>query len=179
MLGAAAAQALSHPRFISSIDPLLQRPQPSSFVKDSNLTVSEALHNNRWIRDIRGGLSTLTLAQYLQVWDMAHETQLSPNSTDRLLWKLTEDRQFSVRSAYRMFFMANVRFACNKPIWKSKAPPRCKFFMWLVVHQRCLTADNLQRHGWPSNTTCPLCLTEPECCTHLFVHCRYTQHLWR
>lgn len=78
-----------------------------------------------------------------------------------------------------MFFMANVRFACNKPIWKSKAPPRCKFFMWLVGHQRCLTADNLQRRGWPSNTTCPLCLAESENCTHLFVHCRFTQHLWR
>ncbi|XBI41835.1 hypothetical protein VPH35_126241 [Triticum aestivum] len=77
-----------------------------------------------------------------------------------------------------MFFMAGIRFPCYKPIWKSKAPPRCRFFMWLVVHRRCLTADNLLRRGWPSNSTCPLCLAEPEDCTHLFVHCRYTQHLW-
>lgn len=121
----------------------------------------------------------MALAQYLQVWDMAHDTQLSPTTLDKLQWKLTDDQRFSVRSAYGLFFMANVRFACNKPIWKSKAPSRCKFFMWLVVHQRCLTADNLIRRGWPSNDCCPLCMTEQECCTHLFVHCRYTQHLWR
>jgi hypothetical protein len=29
---------------------------------------------------------------------------------------------FSVSSAYNLFFMANTRFACAKPIWKSRRP---------------------------------------------------------
>jgi hypothetical protein len=94
------------------------------------------------------------MAQYLMIWDIMHTTNLSPEMHDQPLWRLTEDRQFSASSAYKMFFMASVNFACAKPIWKSKAPPRCKFFMWLVVHRRCLTADNLQRRNWPSHTCC-------------------------
>ena len=82
------------------------------------------------------------------------------------------------KPAYQLFFMGNTNFACYKPIWKSKAPPRCKFFMWLAVHRRCLTADNLERRNWPANGVCPLCLSEPETCTHLFVHCNFTKQVW-
>jgi hypothetical protein len=78
-----------------------------------------------------------------------------------------------------MFFAANIRFPCAGAIWKSKAPARCKFFMWLVVHQRCLTADNLQRQGWPNNINCQLCLAAPETCAHLFTHCRFTMRVWQ
>ena len=112
---------------------------------DSKVSVKEVLHNHRWIRDIRGGLSTQALAQYLVVWDIAQATTLSDETEDQLMWRLTEHHQFTVSSAYRMFFMTGTPFACNKPIWKSKAPPRCKFFMWLVILRKCLTADNLQR----------------------------------
>lgn len=83
------------------------------------------------------------MAQYLWVWDLVQATTLSAETTDHLVWKLMEHQQFTVSSAYKMFFMAGVKFACNKPIWKSKAPPHCMFFMWLVVHRRCLTSDNL------------------------------------
>lgn len=91
---------------------------------------------------------------------------------------LQEDGIFSVKSAYQLFFLANTKFACAKPIWKSKAPMKCKFFMWLAVHRRCLTADNLARRGWPHNTICSLCLIANEDCTHLFVHCRFIQQVW-
>ena len=110
------------------------------------------------------------LAQYLSVWDLTSDTSLMPGVRDQARWKLTKGQEFSVGSAYKMLFMLNIRFACNKPIWRSKASPRCKFFMWLVVHGKCLTANNLERRGWPANTSCSLCLSAPEDCTHLFVH---------
>ena len=154
-------------------------PALYSFVRDKGRPVREALHNRCWIRDITGGISLVAIAQYLQVWDLVQETTLAPDSHDRLVWKLTSDGQFSVMSAYKRFFMGNTRFACSRPIWKSKAPPRCKFFMWVAGHRKCLTADNLERRGWPSNGICPLCVQEPENCSHLFVNCRFTQQLWR
>jgi hypothetical protein len=39
-----------------------------------------------------------------------------------VVWHRTVDGAFSVKSAYEMFFIARTRFACAKPIWKSKAP---------------------------------------------------------
>ena len=125
-------------RSIASLAPAL-----FSFVKDSKLSVRDALHNRRWLKDIQGGLTVQAVVQYLWVWDMARATVLDSEAQDRLEWRMTEHRQFTVSSAYKMFFMAGIRFACYKPLWKSKAPPRCKFFMWLVIHRKCLTAENL------------------------------------
>jgi hypothetical protein len=149
-----------------------------SFVKKSNITVAAALQNNRWVRDIAGGLSSPALAQYLQLWDLLEGTTLTAGQQDEVVWRLSHDGAFSVNSAYKLFFIANTQFACAESIWKSKAPMRCRFFMWLVVHKRCLTADNLARRGWPHNTSCPLCFVANEECTHLFVHCRFTKKVW-
>jgi hypothetical protein len=118
------------------------------------------------------------LAQYLQLWDIVAGTVLTEGRQDEAVWRCTKDGNFSVSSAYRLFFIANKEFACAKPIWKSKAPMRCKFFMWLAVHKRCLTADNLARRGWPHNPVCSLCQSVGENCTHLFVHCRFTRQVW-
>ena len=153
-------------------------PALLSFVKNKNRSVSEALQDRAWISDISGGLSLMAMGQYLRVWDLIQDTSLTRGTRDRPIWKLTHDLQFSVKSAYQMFFLGNTRFACYKPIWKSKAPPRCKFFMWLAVHRRCLTADNLERRNWPSNGVCPLCSSEPETCSHLFVHCNFSIQVW-
>jgi hypothetical protein len=149
-----------------------------SFVKKSNIIVAAALQNNRWVRDITGGLSSPALAQYLQLWDLLEGTTLTVGQQDEVVWRPSHDGAFSVNSAYKLFFIANMQFACAKPIWKSKAPMRCRFFMWLVVHKRCLTADNLARRGWPHNTFCPLCTIANENGIHLFLHCRFSKQVW-
>jgi hypothetical protein len=97
---------------------------------------------------------------------------------DKLIWHCSADGVFTVKSAYNLYFMTNTIFACAKPIWRSKAPMKCKFFMWLVVHKRCLTADILEKRGWPHNATCTLCNNANESCTHLFVHCRFSHQVW-
>jgi hypothetical protein len=153
-------------------------PILASYVRVSGISVAEALVGNRWIRDVRGGVSTQAINQYLHLWDLTSSVHLVATSEDRLIWRHTEDGQFSTSSAYSLFFAANTRFPCASAIWKSKAPARCKFFMWLVVHKRCLTADNLQKRGWPHSSTCRLCLRAPESCTHLFVHCPFAIAVW-
>jgi hypothetical protein len=114
----------------------------------------------------------------LHLWDIASETTLVNSEADKVIWKNAADGAFSVKTAHNLFFMATIKFACAKPIWKLKAPVKCKFFMWLAVHRRYLAADNLERRGWPHNTFCPLCQNNPEDCTHLFVHCRFSQQVW-
>jgi hypothetical protein len=154
-------------------------PALFSYVKKPMITVADALNNHRWVRDIAGGLSTQALAQYLQLWDLVTEVALTDGQDDKAVWRCNADGKFSVSSAYNLFFIANTRFACAKPIWKSKAPMKCRLFMWLAVHKRCLTADNLQKRNWPHNPTCALCQAADEDCTHLFLHCRFTQQVWQ
>ena len=57
------------------------------------------------------------------------------------------------------------------PIWKAKAEPKCKNFAWILLHRKILTADNLERRGWPHD---PLCNSAPETSPHLCKDCPYT-----
>ena len=63
-------------------------------------------------------------------------------------------------------------------VWKNRAPPKCKFFAWLVINNRIWTADRLQRRGWPNCDRCPLCKQVQETAAHLLFQCRYTVRVW-
>lgn len=109
---------------------------------------------------------------------MAAATTLDDAHQDAVVWRFESGGMSSTSFAYRLFFAANTDFGCASAIWKSKAPPRLKFFMWLTVHGRCLTADNLERRGWPNQGACVLCSHTQETCTHLFVHCNFAREVW-
>uniref|UniRef100_A0A8R7R329 Reverse transcriptase zinc-binding domain-containing protein n=1 Tax=Triticum urartu TaxID=4572 RepID=A0A8R7R329_TRIUA len=63
-------------------------------------------------------------------------------------------------------------------VWKSWAPPKCKFFAWLVMQNRVWTVGRLARRGWPNCGLCPLCMQTGESSTHLLCHCRFSVRVW-
>jgi fumarate reductase subunit D len=50
-------------------------------------------------------------------------------------------------SAYQSMFIGQSTVLGAKEIWKVKAPGKCKFFLWLLVLDRCWTAEHRHRHG--------------------------------
>lgn len=54
-----------------------------------------------------------------------------------------------------------------------KTENKCKFFGWLMVHRKILTADKLLLHGWDNSHICLLCGVEPETATHLLMDCAF------
>jgi hypothetical protein len=66
-----------------------------------------------------------------------------------------------------------------EPIWKAKAEPKCCFFAWTLLHEKILTANNLQNRGWDHNPICPLCHIDPETPSHLCKDCSYSKSIWR
>lgn len=144
----------------------------------TKLTVAEALSQNRWVRDIRGSLSALALSEYFRLWDEIQEVQLQEDAQDSISWKLTPNGVFCTASVYEMFFAARVRSQCAELIWQARGPSRLKFFMWLITKGRCLTADNLQKRGWPHEDGCVLCNGDQESCDHLLLGCPFTNRIW-
>jgi hypothetical protein len=63
----------------------------------------------------------------------------------------------------------------SSEVW---APPKCKFFSWLAIHNRIWTSDRLQACGWPNTQICHLCRLRPESGIHLFKDCRFTRRIW-
>ena len=65
-----------------------------------------------------------------------------------------------------------------KLIWKSWAPPKVKFFLWLANQDRCWMADRLVRRGLQHPPRCPLCDQAPETIRHLLLECPFSRQAW-
>jgi hypothetical protein len=141
-------------------------------------TVQEALTNYAWILDIHGALTVRVLVEYLQLWDILYDFQLQPDSEDKHIWRLSTNGQYSAKSAYEGYFLGSTLFGPWDKIWKTWAPPKCRFFMWLVAHKRCWTADRLARRSLPHPAHCIMCDQETETIDHLLIHCVFAREYW-
>jgi hypothetical protein len=63
--------------------------------------------------------------------------------------------------------MGSSEFEPFHRIWKTWAPPKTKFFMWLVAHRKVWTADRLQKRGMDHPERCPLCDQDQETLDHM------------
>jgi len=118
------------------------------------------------------------IVEFIHLWDLLLDFQLQPEIEDRHLWKFSSSGQYSAKSAYEGFFLGSTLFGPWERIWKSWAPPKCHFFMWLVAHNKCWTTDRLARRGLPHPEFCPLCDQEEETVDHLLVHCVFAREFW-
>lgn len=96
--------------------------------------VAEALQNRRWIRDITGALTILVLGEYIQIREMVDPIVLQPDP-DRFIWKWSADGKYNSQSAYHAMFLCETAVAGAHELWKSRIPSKCKFHIWLVLHE--------------------------------------------
>lgn len=85
---------------------------------------------------------------------------------------------YSAKAAYENLFIGSIQFEPSDKIWKSWAPPKCNFFLWLAALQRCWTADRLQKRGLEHPAKCPFCDQDPESIDHLLVGCVFAREFW-
>jgi len=140
--------------------------------------VAQALDSRRWVADIRGALTVQVLREYLLIWGLVDDLVLQPTVPDQHKWKLSISGTYSSRSAYNAFFFGSIRSAPWKRIWRSWAPLRCKFFVWLAINNRCWTADRLAKRGLPHPPACPLCDQAEENIQHTLISCVFARQIW-
>ena len=161
---------------LDEIAPNLFNTVPKRLTK--RRTVVQALQNNRWVGDIKGARTVQVMYEYLQIWDIVENIVLQQDTPDQYKWKLSQSGSYNSKSAYAAFFEGSVRIGPWRRIWKSWAPSRCKFFIWLVFHNKCWTADRLAKRGLPHPEACPLCDQAPETIHHLLVGCVFSRQVW-
>ena len=141
-------------------------------------TVAQGLPNNAWARDITGALTVQVILDYLLIWDATRSITLQHGVKDTFLWKWTSDHCFSTTSAYRAFFIGQHAIPGAKILHKARAPGKCKFFVWLALHDRCWTAERRKRHNLQDDDSCALCDQEAEAIDHLLVSCSFARETW-
>ena len=141
-------------------------------------TVAQALTNDSWVRDIAGALTVQVILDFLLIWEATRGVQLQPDTQDKFLWKWTPDKCFTTASAYHAFFIGQTEIAGARCLMKARAPGKCKFFVWLVLHGRCWTAERRKRHNLQDDDTCALCSQQSESITHLLLNCPFAKECW-
>eukprot|EP00253_Pinus_taeda_P036032 PITA_36032 len=63
-------------------------------------------------------------------------------------------------------------------IWKLEAIPKVKFFNWLLLKGKVLTAENLKKRGIIGPSICPNCCSAEEIIQHLFLDCPFARRCW-
>jgi hypothetical protein len=141
-------------------------------------TVFEALTKLRWVADIRGALTLAVLSEYFALRDLLSDVVLQPEVEDTHIWRFASTGQYSAKSAYEALFIGVTQFNPWERIWKSWAPRKCKFFMWLVAHNKCWMANRLEKRGLPHPDYCLLCDQAEETVDHLLLSCVFSRQIW-
>jgi len=71
--------------------------------------VADALTNNKWVTEIRGGLTWSVIREFLQLWDCVQDFELN-EMEDRHVWRLESGGCYSSKSAYRAYFQGSITF---------------------------------------------------------------------
>jgi hypothetical protein len=101
-----------------------------------------------------------------------------PRVPNKHYWRLLQLGQYFAKSTYEALFQGSTYFGAFEHIWKTWAPPKCRFFLWLAAHDHCWTTDRLVKRNLPHLSLCLLCDQEEETINHLLVECVFSRHFW-
>lgn len=142
------------------------------------VTVAEALQGRSWVLHISGPRTLRMLAEFINLCQLLEHVQLEQGVPDVFACRLSTRGQYSASSAYGAMF-----FGCSRPlgarlVWKTSAPPRIKFFFWLVLHGRCWTAHRRWRHGLQDTCSCIIYDQAEETMDHIILGCVFSREVW-
>jgi hypothetical protein len=131
------------------------------------------IRDNLWINDISGSISVGALAYFMRLWDMVAQVDLCLDKEDKHIFQLAANGCISLS-----LFLGSMDFESYERIWKTWAPPKYRFFLWLVAHKKCWTTNRLEKRGLDHPERCPLCDHEREIIDHLLVTCVFSRECW-
>jgi hypothetical protein len=81
------------------------------------------------------------MAEFVFLWDKVQAVHLT-NVSDSIHWRWTSSGTCSSKSAYKIQFQGSY-CSFSSAIWSASVEGKHKFFAWLMVQNKILTADNL------------------------------------
>jgi hypothetical protein len=93
---------------------------------------------------------------------------------------LRSDRDLDTSALYSALKTADATpDAWSKIVWKNKAPPRVKFFAWLLSKSRIQCKKNLARKGIVDSESCDVCNSAAETTAHILFGCTSARQFWQ
>lgn len=178
ILGNGAKATFWTSRWLQGEAPATLFPALFSHSKRKNRSVKEAITGDKWVTDVDHNMTEQLIEDFLSLSSLLQDIVLLPHQEDRIIWLHTADQKYSSSSAYRLQFIGMTSSMTTASTWKTKAPPKCRFFTWLMLQNRIWTAARLLMRECPNEYFCPLCIRNLETVSHLFKECHYSSMIW-
>jgi hypothetical protein len=138
------------------------------------------MRDNGWLDDLEGEMTAGLWEHCLQLWEAVEMVERDETWPDQIVWKGSTSGEYSAKATYALLCQGSTRWSMCKPVWKSFAPMKCKFFMWLALKKRLWTSDRRARHGLQEQPdACFTCLQAEDNVDHILTQCPYTRQVWR
>ncbi|XP_019160490.1 PREDICTED: uncharacterized protein LOC109157064 [Ipomoea nil] len=160
-------QDMSHPKIVTEKPPQLAQAKVMGLMDQQTGT---------WDQEI--------LADILDPGDVEQVLKIpvSPDYEDLWYWYGDPKGEYSVKNGYRTivgnYTQTVGTFDKWKVLWKLKAPPRWKTFMWRALHDILPTTKNLLIKRVDIDPTCAMCGIGHEDIVHSLITCDYSTNIW-
>ncbi|GJU60172.1 RNA-directed DNA polymerase, eukaryota, reverse transcriptase zinc-binding domain protein [Tanacetum coccineum] len=140
---------------------------------DDNAKVSDMISNNQW--NWPNGWKE----KYALLNNLDGVVRLS-NKDDKVLWvtNVGDKVRFTTKQAWEdlkdNWPLVNWRHV----VWFNQIIPRQAFIMWMVVQDKLLTQDKIERWKQSDDLKCRLCKQCGDSMHHLFFQCEIPRNIW-
>jgi hypothetical protein len=142
-------------RWLHGTAPKELAPSLYNLTRFKTRNVFTELQSHNWIKSLPDITTPRLLEEYIMLY-MALSTITLTDHSDRIVWKWAANGLYSAASAYECQFKGAITYFPATNVWKANTDPKCRFFAWLILHNRAQTADILAKKNWPHNPSCSL-----------------------
>jgi hypothetical protein len=127
--------------------------------------------SNQWNVSFSREAHDWELEVFTSFFQVLHSIRVRRGCEDKLRWTPSKRGLFKVKALFYSLACYEDRSFPWKSVWRTQAPLRSVFFVWLVALVKILTLDNLRKHHVIVINRCCMCKKSEETEDHLLLHC--------
>jgi zinc-binding in reverse transcriptase len=136
-----------HDNWFNNYSLSLQFPLVFSKAKSDRVTLSQVWNFGNAKIFLTRGVSSAMLVEKTRLLFILSNLHLSSDS-DSIFWHLDKSGLFTVHYMYKFLNSGGVHTLIIRSVWSLRISLKFKLFLWLALHNRILSRDNLLRRGW-------------------------------
>lgn len=153
-----------------------QFPQLYKICSTPHINVTTVINSQGSALQFTRTLSGVLLSEWQHLLALISSCSFT-HTVDKIAWRWELTGKFSVQSIYHILNFSGISRNRYVLLWALPLPPKIRIFMWLVMHNRILTKNNLYKKGWRGDLTCQFC-HKKETISHLFLKCPVARQIW-